>query len=94
MRRILVLTVLVLGGCSTAPVADFLDRVSPGGPGPPPRPTAPPPRPPAPPREPLPRPQPRIEERDDTPPLPPVPAGYRRAPMEGEESVPPVGNRP
>src|SRR5206468_2901785 len=95
MRRILAVSVLVVAGCSTAPVADFLDLVAPGGYGPggreePP----PPPRPPARPDFlPGPGPAPRIEDRDAPPPLPPVPAGFRPEELD-RESDPPARLRP
>ena len=69
MRRIPAILLLVAAGCSTAPVADFLDLVAPGGPPPGPAAAAgwvPRPRVPV---EPLPPPI-------DVPPLPPVPSDY------------------
>jgi len=73
MRRFLAMSVLFAAGCSTAPIADFLDFVAPGGP-------------PGGVREPVPVPGPRIpappdgrlpppKERFGAPPLPPVPDG-------------------
>jgi hypothetical protein len=88
MRRWFPVLFLTLAGCSTAPIADFMDTVAPGGP-----PRDPPARNEAHPRprerdpaDPFPPPAPR---RDDPPPLPPVPTGYAPPPpIEGDEGEP------
>jgi hypothetical protein len=88
MRRWFPGLFLTLAGCSTAPIADFMDTVAPGGP-----PRDPPARTEAHPRprerdpaDPFPPPAPR---RDDPPPLPPVPTGYAPPPpIEGDEGEP------
>jgi hypothetical protein len=65
-----------LAGCSTAPVADFLDLVAPGGPGGPSEVEFPVPPRPGTPIDELPPPLDRRHEHNDVPPLPPVPSGY------------------
>ena len=76
MRRLPAILVLVTAGCSTAPVADLLDLVAPGGP---PR-SVPSDGPPTPARrgrfEELPPPPGPSRDPGDPPPLPPVPNGY------------------
>jgi hypothetical protein len=90
MRRILGMLVGVGAGCSTAPVADFLDAVAPGGPGPRADRRDPPPPPPGRPAPELP---PRVNPPDDAPPLPPVPAGFR-PPDPDDEGERPARLRP
>ena len=91
MRRTIAFLVVALAGCSTAPVADFLDLVAPGGPGSrADRPNAPPP----PPRRVAPEGPPRINPTDDAPPLPPVPAGFRPTDPDDEGERPPARLRP
>ena len=89
MRRILSVLVLVVAGCSTAPVADFLDLVAPGGPGPrADRRDIPPPPPPRSREAPSPAPP-----HDAAPPLPPVPSDFHPADLDDEGQTPAVRTR-
>src|SRR5262249_8555192 len=100
MKRTAALFLLLLAGCSTTPVADFLDfvhprRVLPAGPAPlalpPRRPPPPPPRRRPPGRAPAPPPG-----APPAPPPPPRPPGGRAPPPGGEEGGggPPPPARP
>ena len=84
MRRFFAIIAFGFAGCSTTPVADFLDAVSPGGPGTRyetgPRRTASDENPP--------RHGHNRERFDEPPPLPPVPVGYLQDGYEGSEKAP------
>jgi hypothetical protein len=85
MRRFFAIIAFGIAGCSTTPVADFLDAVSPGGPGTryetdPRRRTAGDDIPP--------RHGQNRERFDEPPPLPPVPVGYLQDGNEGSEKAP------
>jgi len=94
MRRILPIALFVLAGCSSAPVADFLDAVAPGGARPDPRHDAGPTSGPREPFDNLPPAEPRRKDRDNPPPLPPVPTGHVIPPIEGDEGEPSARLRP
>jgi hypothetical protein len=82
MRRILAVFAFGMAGCSTTPVADFLDAVAPGGPG-----TR---------HETVPRHRAPVQDYpiqnrdrgDEPPPLPPVPVGYLQDGDEGSTKTP------